>query len=230
MGHVLMANRSCLVVDARLTLATATAEREAALAMIEDVPGRHRITLGGDKGYDAASFVAALRALNATPHVAQNTSGRRSAIDGRTTRHPGYRASRIIRKRIEEVFALDGLPTAAASRSDHAAWPGSPRRERRGVARRAMGQGDRARAQDPASWTRAGRLAVHVHRHRLQPRPHPQAARDGVMRPETVQTLENRRIGGCRGPEIAPFGSFPTGSPAAAEHHMLCQRPLSAAC
>jgi len=104
MGHVLMENRSCLVVDARLTLATGTAEREAALAMIEDVPGRHRITLGGDKGYDAASFVAALRALNATPHVAQNTSGRRSAIDGRTTRHPGYRASQIIRKRIEEVF------------------------------------------------------------------------------------------------------------------------------
>jgi len=104
MGHVLMENRSCLVVDARLTLATGTAEREAALAMIEDVPGRHRITLGGDKGYDAASFVAALRALNATPHVAQNTSGRRSAIDGRTTRHAGYRASQIIRKRIEEVF------------------------------------------------------------------------------------------------------------------------------
>ena len=74
MGHVLMENRSCLVVDARLTLATGTAEREAALAMLEDVPGRHRITLDGDEGYDAASFVAALRALNAPPHVAQNTS------------------------------------------------------------------------------------------------------------------------------------------------------------
>lgn len=104
MGHVLMENRSCLVVDARLTLATGTAEREAALAMVGDVPGRHRITLGADKGYDAASFVDALRGLNVTPHVAQSTSGRRSAIDGRTTRHAGYRASQIIRKRIEEVF------------------------------------------------------------------------------------------------------------------------------
>jgi transposase len=104
MGHVLMENRSCLVVDARLTLATGTAEREAALDMVGTVPGRRRITLGADKGYDAASFVAALRGLNVTPHVARNTSGRRSAIDGRTTRHAGYRASQIIRKRIEEVF------------------------------------------------------------------------------------------------------------------------------
>ncbi len=136
MGHVLMENRSCLVVDARLTLATGTAEREAALAMVEDVPGRRRISLGADKGYDAASFVAALRGLNVTPHVARNTSGRRSAIDRRTTRHPGYRASQIIRKRIEEVFALGGLLTAAASQSDRAAsW-------------RAMGQGDSA-----AAWT-----------------------------------------------------------------------------
>jgi hypothetical protein len=229
MGHVLMENRSCLVVDARLTLATGTAEREVALAMIKDVPGRHRITLGGDKGYDAASFVAGLRALNATPHVAHNTSGRRSAIDGRTTRHPGYRASRIIRKRIEEVFALGGLPTAAASQSDHAARPGSPRRERRGVARRAMGEGDRTRAHDPASWSRAGRLAVHVHRRRLQPRPHPQAAGNGVMRPVSVQSFENRRIGGARGPEIAPFGSFPPGTPAGAGHDPLRERSISAA-
>jgi transposase len=104
MGHVLMENRSCLVVDARLTHATGTAEREAALAMVGDVPGRRRITLGADKGYDAASFVAALRGLKVTPHVAQSTSGRRSAIDGRTTRHAGYPASQIVRKRIEEVF------------------------------------------------------------------------------------------------------------------------------
>ena len=103
-GHVLMENRSGLVVDARLTLATGTAEREAAVAMVEAVPGRHRITVGADKAYDTKDFVAALRELNAAPHVAQNTRNRRSAIDGRTTRHPGYAVSLRIRKRIEEVF------------------------------------------------------------------------------------------------------------------------------
>ncbi len=99
MGHVLMEYRSCLLVDARLKQASGTAEREAALATVGDVPGRHRITLGCDKGYDAASFVVALRGQNVTPQVARNTSGRPSAIDGRTTRHPGYRASQIVRKR-----------------------------------------------------------------------------------------------------------------------------------
>ena len=103
-GHVLMENRSGLAVDARLTQATGTAEREAALEMVDDVPGTHRITLGADKGYDAAQFVADLRERTVSPHVAQNTSGRRSAIDGRTTRHPGYAASQRVRKRIEEVF------------------------------------------------------------------------------------------------------------------------------
>ena len=67
-------------------------------------PGVRRLTLGGDKGYDAASFVADMRALNVTPHIAQNTSGRRSAIDARTTRHPGYAVSQQKRKRIEEPF------------------------------------------------------------------------------------------------------------------------------
>jgi IS5 family transposase len=62
------------------------------------------VTLGGDRGYDAADFVEELRTLNVRPHVAQNTSGRRSAIDKRTTRHPGYAASQRIRKRIEEAF------------------------------------------------------------------------------------------------------------------------------
>ena len=104
MGHVLMENRSGLAVDARLTPATGTAEREAALEMVDGVPGSHRITLGADKAYDAAQFVADLRERTVSPHVAQNTSGRRSAIDGRTTRHPGYAASQRIRKRIEEVF------------------------------------------------------------------------------------------------------------------------------
>ena len=104
MGHLLMENRSGLVVAARMTPATGRAEREAAIAMVEAVPGRRRITLGADKGYDAGDFVADLRALKVTPHVAQNTSGRRSRIDGRTTRHPGYGASQKVRKRIEEAF------------------------------------------------------------------------------------------------------------------------------
>jgi IS5 family transposase len=104
LGHVLMENRHALVVDARLTLATGTAERAAGLEMIAARPGHHRITLGADKAYDVASFVADLREHNVTPHVAQNTANRRSAIDRRTTRHPGYAVSGRVRKRIEEVF------------------------------------------------------------------------------------------------------------------------------
>jgi len=104
MGHVMMENRHGLAVDTRLTLATCTAEREAALAMAEARPGNRRITVGADKAYDAAGFVAALRERNATPHVAQNTSNRCSAIDRRTTRYPGYAISGRRRKRIEEIF------------------------------------------------------------------------------------------------------------------------------
>ncbi len=104
MGHALIENRHGLVVDARLTQATGTAERESALEMVAERPGRHRITVGGDKLYDTQGFVAGARELNATPHVAQNNTGRRSAIDARTTRHPGYATSQVIRKRIEEVF------------------------------------------------------------------------------------------------------------------------------
>ncbi len=104
MGHVTMENRNGLVVDATLTHASGTAEREAALDMLNRMDGRHRITLAADKAYDTADFVAALRDINVTPHVAQNTANRRSAIDGRTTRHPGYGVSQRIRKRIEEVF------------------------------------------------------------------------------------------------------------------------------
>jgi transposase len=104
MGHVLMENRHGLIVDAILTPATGSAERDAALTMIGRQTGRHRVTLGADKGYDVADFVASLRNLNVTPHVAQNTT-RRSAIDRRTTRHPGYAASQRTRKRIEEGFA-----------------------------------------------------------------------------------------------------------------------------
>jgi transposase len=104
MGHLLMENRHGLIVDALVTQASGTAERAAAEAMLGRQTGRHRATLGADKAYDVADFVADLRALNVTPHVAQNTSGRRSAIDGRTTRHPGYAVSQRVRKRIEEAF------------------------------------------------------------------------------------------------------------------------------
>jgi transposase len=104
-GHGLMENRSGLIVDARLTRVSGHAERLAALDMIQHRADRPRaITLGADRGYDAADFVEELRTLNVRPHVAQNTSRRRSAIDGRTTRHPGYGMSQRIRKRIEEAF------------------------------------------------------------------------------------------------------------------------------
>jgi hypothetical protein len=104
-GHGLMENRSGLLVNTCLTPADGHAERVAALHMIEpyaDRPGR--VTLGGDKAYDAEDFVNELRTMNVTPHVAQNTGNRSSAIDGRTTRHGGYLASQRIRKRIEEAF------------------------------------------------------------------------------------------------------------------------------
>ena len=115
MGHVLMENRNGLVVDGETTRVSGYAERLAALEMIDSMTegiGTRRITLGADKhvlsfaegGYDTCDFVDELRERRATPHVAQNQSGRRSAIDGRTTRHPGYAASLRIRKRIEEVF------------------------------------------------------------------------------------------------------------------------------
>jgi transposase len=102
-GHVLMENRHGLVVAARVTQATGTAEREVGVSLARRVAKR-RVTLGADKGYDAADFVAAVRKLRITPHVTQNTSGRASTIDGRTTRHTGYALSQRIRKRVEEIF------------------------------------------------------------------------------------------------------------------------------
>jgi len=105
LGHGLMENRSGLLVDACLSQADGHAERVAALHMIEPHADRPRpITLGADKGFDAADFINELRSMNVTPHVAQNTSNRRSAIDRRTTRHCGYGVSQRIRKRIEEAF------------------------------------------------------------------------------------------------------------------------------
>jgi hypothetical protein len=103
-GHVLMENRHGLVVAAALTQATGTAERAAALALVQARQGTRRLTLGGDKNYDVRAFVAELRAQHVTPHVAQNTTNRSSAIDRRTTRHGGYAISQRIRKRVEEVF------------------------------------------------------------------------------------------------------------------------------
>jgi hypothetical protein len=100
-----MENRNALVVDACLTQAGGHAERVAALPMIEPYADRpHAITLGADKGYDAEDFVNEVRSMRVTPHGAQNTSGRSSTIDGRTTRHCGYAVSQRIRKRIEEAF------------------------------------------------------------------------------------------------------------------------------
>jgi len=104
-GHLLMEHRNALIVDAELTLATGYAERDTALEMLGRLPARRRRrTVAADKGYDTAGFVASARDLGFTPHVAQHTSNRRSAIDGRTTRHQGHLLSQRIRKRIEEPF------------------------------------------------------------------------------------------------------------------------------
>lgn len=105
LGHALMENRNGLVVASTITIATGTAEREAAIALISGIGDlNERLTLGADKGYDTQDFVAELRDLNVTPHVAQNDTNRKSAIDGRTTRHEGYKVSIRKRKRIEEIF------------------------------------------------------------------------------------------------------------------------------
>lgn len=112
-GHVLMENRNGLVSQVCLTHASGTAERDAALTLVERhvaVGGRRRMTLGADKGYDAQAFIAELRGRGVTPHIAADRQVsktgmvRHSAIDGRTTRHLGYEVSQRKRKRIEEVF------------------------------------------------------------------------------------------------------------------------------
>jgi transposase len=126
-GHGLMENRHGLLVDACLTLADGHAERVAALHMIEPRADRPRaITLGADKAYDAEDFVNELRSMKVTPHVAQNTSGRSSAVDGRTTRHGGYAVSQRIRKRIEEAFGwiktVAGQEKTSFRGRDRVAW------------------------------------------------------------------------------------------------------------
>jgi len=100
-GHVLMENRNGLIAEVEVLQATGTAERDAALLMMEAIPGDHPVTVGADKGYDTKDFVEEARNLKATPHVAQK---RHSAIDGRTTRHAGYGISQQKRKRVEEIF------------------------------------------------------------------------------------------------------------------------------
>jgi Transposase DDE domain/Transposase domain (DUF772) len=104
-GHLLMENRNALIADMELSSATGYAERETALTLLRRLPIRaRRRTVGGDKGFDTRDFIAGCREIGVTPHVSQNTSNRRSAIDGRTTRHAGHVTSLRIRKRIEEPF------------------------------------------------------------------------------------------------------------------------------
>jgi transposase len=112
-GHVLMENRHGLAVDGCLTAANGYGERAAALEMVGPWAEGRRVTLGADKAYDTRDFVEALRGLQVTPHVAQNTSNRSSAIDGRTTRHAGYEVSQQKRKRIEVRLAQDDRAAAA---------------------------------------------------------------------------------------------------------------------
>lgn len=114
MGHGLMENRNGLLVGFSVTEASGFAERDAALALLnEAVPGGNRITLGADRGYDCRDFVEKCRTHDVTPHVAQNVH-QRSGIDRRTTRHPGYAVSIAVRRRIESIFGW--LKTTAGLR------------------------------------------------------------------------------------------------------------------
>jgi hypothetical protein len=114
-GHLLMENRSALIADMELSQATGYAERDTALTLLRRLPkSARRRTVAGDKGYDTRDFVAGCREIGVTPHVAQNTTHRRSAIDGRTTRHAGHVTSLRIRKRIEEPFGW--MKTVAGGR------------------------------------------------------------------------------------------------------------------
>jgi len=104
LGHVVMENRHGLVVGCEVTHADGHGEREAGRELMNRIARKPHVTLGADKGYDTADFIASMRELCVTPHVAQNTSRRRSAIDARTTRHPGYRLSQVLRKAVEHPF------------------------------------------------------------------------------------------------------------------------------
>src|SRR5439155_25198023 len=102
MGHVLMENRNGLLVQTFLTEATGRAERDAAMLMAQALPPGKRVTLGGAKNYDRREFVRELGGMNITPHVAQNTTKRRSAVDERTRRHAGEEVVQQKRKRVEQ--------------------------------------------------------------------------------------------------------------------------------
>src|SRR5438445_4520590 len=110
-GHVLMENRNGIAVNGQVTPADGRAERQAAVAMVEEIPGQQRVTLGADKGYDSKEFVQELRDHQVTPHLACKST---SIIDDRTTRHPGYAISQQKRKRVEEIFGW--LKTVAGLR------------------------------------------------------------------------------------------------------------------
>ena len=104
MGHLMIDNRHGLATNACVTIASGTAEREAAVKMAGKIEGMGRVTLAADRGYDTQACVQQLRDRNVTPHVAQNNTHRRSAIDQRTTRHPGYEMSQKKRKLVEQMF------------------------------------------------------------------------------------------------------------------------------
>lgn len=104
-----MENRNGFVVDGRASQATGTAETDAALAMVNAVPGEHAITVGGDKGFDTADFVSGLTAAKATPHIARNTRNRESAVPEAIAATEGYAVSQRFRKRIEEAFGWGKL-------------------------------------------------------------------------------------------------------------------------
>ena len=122
-GHVLMENRHGLAVNGRVTQATGRAEPEAALALVDELPVRHRVTLGADKGYDRKELVQALREQQVTPHLARKQN---SIIDQRTTRHPGYAISQQKRKRVEEIFGwlktVGGLRKTRHRGLDRVGW------------------------------------------------------------------------------------------------------------
>ena len=126
LGHVLMENRNGLLVETFLTEAHGRAEREAAMLMAEAIPAGKRVTLGGDKNYDTQELVGELRGMNITPHVAQNNTHRRSAVDERTTRHEGYEISQRKRKRVEQVFGwmkmVGGLKKVKLRGIDKVGW------------------------------------------------------------------------------------------------------------
>jgi transposase len=106
LGHVVIENRNALVVGCEVTEALGQhMEREAAARLMAEIPRKQRATVGADRAYDTSGLVVAMRQQGVTPHVAQNDTARRSAIDGRTTRHAGYRVSQIMRKVVEHPFA-----------------------------------------------------------------------------------------------------------------------------